>query len=188
MIVKGNTKGNAVGSQSFKIASLAVLTALTVVFTYAVRIPVAPTRGYLNLGDVAVYFSAFAFGPFTALISGGLGTAFADLISGYAQWAPISFVIHGLQGFVSGLILRAFSRKGNEQKKFPALGWVCAGAAGTVIMAGLYLLAGGFMVGFAAAVVELPGNILQNVAGLLIGIPVSYAVLKAYPPLRSYRW
>jgi uncharacterized membrane protein len=97
-------------------------------------------------------------------------------------------VIHGLQGFVSGLILRAFSRKGNEQKKFPTLGWVCAGAAGTVIMAGLYLLAGSFMVGFAAAVVELPGNILQNVAGLLIGIPVSYAVLKAYPPLRSYRW
>lgn len=181
-------KEEALSSLSFKIASLAVLTALTAVFTYAVRIPVAPTRGYLNLGDVAVYFSAFAFGPVTALVSGGLGTALADLLSGYAQWAPISLVIHGLQGLAAGLILRAFQRKRGGSKTSSLSGWILAGLSGTVIMAGLYLLAGSFMVGFGAAVVELPGNLLQNGAGLLIGIPVTLAVAKAYPPLAMYRW
>ena len=60
---------------AFRIASLAILTALTAVFTYMVRIPIARTGGYLNLGDVIIYFTAFTFGPVSALVAGGLGTA-----------------------------------------------------------------------------------------------------------------
>jgi len=44
------------------------------------------------------------------------------------------------------------------------------------------------MYGFGAALVELPGNLLQNVAGLLAGIPLSLAVRKAYPPVAELRW
>lgn len=76
---------------ALKVAMIAVLTAVVVVFTIVVKIPTA--RGYLNLCDVAVSFIALTFGPWTALLCGGLGAALADLISGYAQWAPISFQI-----------------------------------------------------------------------------------------------
>jgi uncharacterized membrane protein len=175
------------------------------VFTYIVRIPVAPTRGYLNLGDVAIYFSAFTFGPVSALVSGGLGTALADIISGYSQWAPISLFVHGLQGLVAGLIggivWRGTARRREPSEKDPlqkgvsrkARGgfnvyWLVAAAAGTVVMCGGYLIAGSFMVGFGAALVELPGNVLQNLAGVLGGIPLAMAVRRAYPPVEEMRW
>ena len=150
------------------------------VFTYVVRIPIAPTRGYINLGDVAVFFTAFTFGPFTALISGGLGPAIADIVAGYSQWAPITFAAHGLQGFAAALVIRALAAK-----KFAE---PVAGLAGMVVMVGLYLLGGAFMVGFGAAAVEVPMNILQNAVGVLGGFALSKAVKKAYPPVKRLAW
>lgn len=172
---------------AFKIASLAILIAVTTIFTYMIRIPVAPTRGYLNLGDVAIFFTAITFGPITAFITGGLGTALADIISGYAQWAPITFFAHGIQGLVIGLIIYSGRKNGNKQKigRLPLfLAFICASA----IMAGTYFVTGGFMYGFGAAAAELPGNILQNAAGVLIGAPLALAVRKAYPPVINYKW
>lgn len=165
---------------SGRIAAIAIMTAVTMVFTYVIRIPIAPTRGYINLGDVAVFFTAFTFGPFTALISGGLGPAIADIVAGYSQWAPITFAAHGLQGFAAALVIKALS----AQKFAEPL----AGVAGAAVMAGLYLLGGALMVGFAAAAVELPMNLLQNAVGILGGFVLSRAVKKAYPPVERLVW
>ncbi len=173
------------GSPAFRISSLAILTAVTAVFTYMVRIPIAPTRGYLNLGDVAIYFTAFTFGPVSALIAGGVGTALADIISGYSQWAPISLLVHGLQGLVAGLIASIAWR--GKRGTF-SLFWLVAAVAGTVVMCAGYLAAGTLMVGFSAALVELPGNLLQNLAGVVGAIPLTIAVRKAYPPVTELRW
>ena len=164
---------------AFKIASLAILIAVTTVFTYVVRIPVAPTRGYINFGDVAIFFTAITFGPITAFIAGGLGTALADLFAGYAQWAPITFFAHGLQGLLVGLILR---------KKINIPGLILSFTAATIVMAGIYYITAGVMYGFGPALAEIPGNILQNVAGVAIGVPLAAAVRKAYPPIQNYKW
>jgi len=171
-----------------RLATVAVLTAVTAVFTYIVRIPIAPTRGYINLGDVAIYFSAFTFGPITALLAGGLGPAIADIIAGYSQWAPITLVIHGLQGLAAGYLFRVVSGRDRGEKGRIIAGYTAAGAVGTTIMVGLYLLAGGFMVGFGAALVEVPGNLIQNAVGLAGGISLTAAVRKAYPPVTRFSW
>ena len=172
-------------SVSFKIASAAILTAVTVVMTIAVRIPIAPTRGYINLGDLAIYFTALSFGPLTAFIAGGLGTAIADIISGFSQWAPFSFLIHGLQGLAVGLILRLLLHK--ENKFSVIVSGIIVFAAGTVIMAGGYFVVGSLMAGTGAAVVEIPGNIVQNLAGIIGGYLLYSAVKKAYPPFVNFR-
>ena len=44
------------------------------------------------------------------------------------------------------------------------------------------------MVGFRAALVELPGNLLQNLAGVVGAVPLTIAVRKAYPPVTELRW
>ena len=62
-------------SPAFRIASIAVMAAVTAVLTLVVRIP-TPARGYFNLGDVAIVFTAITLGPFSALLAGGIGTAF----------------------------------------------------------------------------------------------------------------
>ncbi|MBR4376069.1 MAG: ECF transporter S component [Spirochaetia bacterium] len=176
---------SSVKSTSFKIASAAILTAVTVVMTIAVRIPVAPTRGYINLGDLAIYFTALSFGPVTAFIAGGLGTAIADILSGFSQWAPFSFIIHGLQGLAVGLIFKILLKKENNFSVI--LSGIIVFAVGTVIMAGGYFAVGSIMAGTGAAVVEIPGNIVQNLAGIIGGYLLYSAVKKAYPPFVNFR-
>lgn len=169
-----------------RIATFAILTAVVFLLTFLVRIPVAPTKGYLNLGDVAIYFIAYAFGPFTAFIAGGLGTAITDLVAGYSQWAPISLFAHGLQGLFVGLLYKALAKK--ENAGATAVSLALGFLAGTVIMAGLYFLTAGFMYGFGAAVAEIPGNILQNVAGIVVGYPLALTIRRAFPPVTKYNW
>ena len=167
---------------ALKVAMVAVLTAVVVVFTLVVRIPTA--KGYLNLCDVAICFIAFTFGPWSAFIAAGLGTALADLISGYAQWAPISFVVHGVEGLLIALIVR---QKGNEAvsifRKLLA-GLVCI----ATVSLGYFALSALFISTASVAAAEIPGNIAQSGVGFVLGLGVSSAVKKAYPPVRSLSW
>lgn len=169
-------------SKTRLIALTGLVTAVTIVFTLVVRIPVAPTKGYITLADVAVYFSAFAFGPLIGGLTAGLGTGLADLIGGYPQWMILSFFIHGLQGVIAGLI----GRKGT------LISMILGLLAGGFIMVGGYFFAASTLYGTGPALTELPGNCIQVLAGGLAGIPLVFAVRKAYPPLtgiiRSRSW
>ena len=157
------------------IAILAVMVAIITALTMLVRIPTAPTRGYINLGDAAIYFAAYAFGPIIGGIAGGLGTGLADMLGGYPQWMFLSFIIHGLQGIASGYIGRS--------GRLPMLAAGCI--IGGIIMVTGYFIAACALYGAGPALTEVPGNILQSAAGWIIGVPLFYAVKKAYPPLLS---
>lgn len=168
---------------AMRISLLAIMTAVTTVMTRLVQFPFAPTRGYYHLGDAAVYFTALSFGPFTALIAGGVGTALADLLSPFAQWAPFSLAIHGLQGLAVGLIAGAA-----KDSRIPVLRWAIAFAVGTVILCAGYLAAGSLLTGFAAALAELPGNVGQSVVGILCAVLLVPPIRLALPQIRGWRW
>ncbi len=171
---------------ALQVALIAVLTALTTVFTIVVRVP-TPIKGYISLCDVAIVFSAYLFGPWTALITGGLGTAIADVIGGYSQWAPFSFLIHGLQGALIGLIAKKASKTDVvSDASIPAV--IAAGILGIIIMVGGYFLVGGFFYGFEPAATEIPLNLLQSAVGVILGITAAKTVRKAYPPVRYLTW
>ncbi len=153
------------------IGLLAVLIALTAVFTLLIRVP-TPARGYVNLSDVAITFAGLAFGPWVGAIAGGVGTALADLLGGFAPYAPISLVAHGLQGLLVGLI-------GHRQRSVPRM--ILAWLAGAVAMLAGYLLGGALYVGLPTALLEVPLNAFQTIVGALVGIPLVFAVRRAYP-------
>lgn len=155
------------------IGLIAVMTAVTIVFTLWVRVPFPLTKGYVSLADVAIYFASFAFGPLVGGFAGGVGTGAADIIGGYFPWAPLSLVIHGLQGVVAGWI----ARKGGLPHIL--LGWF----AGALVMVGGYFIAGALMFGTGAAAVELLGNTGQVVVGGLGGALLFYTVKRAFPAL-----
>ena len=155
------------------IALVAVLIALVTVLTLLVRVP-TPARGYVNLSDAAITFAALAFGPWVGAIAGGVGTAIADLLGGFAPYAPISFVAHGVQGLLVGLI-------GGRRRDLPRL--VLAWLAGAVAMVTGYLLGGALYVGLPTALLEVPLNVMQTVVGALVGIPLYFAVRRAYPAI-----
>jgi uncharacterized membrane protein len=156
------------------IALVAVLIALTTVFTLLIRIP-TPARGYVNLSDVAVTFIGLAFGPWIGLVAGGIGAALADLLGGFAAFAPLTFVAHGLEGLVIGLI-------GGRSRSLPRM--ILAWLAGSAVMVACYLIGEGlFYTGWAPAIAEAPLNAFQALVGGLLGIPLVIAVRAAYPPI-----
>ena len=166
---------------ALRIAVVAIFTAVVAVFTIAVRIPTPTTGGYISLCDAAVTFTALAFGPLTGLLAGGLGTAFADLIGGYPQWAPISFAVHGLEALLIGLIVKGegtlLIRK--------ILGVVIAAVT---VSFGYFLLTGIFLSSFSTAAVEIGPNLLQGGVGGVIGLLLYTAVSKGYRKLDTLRW
>jgi uncharacterized membrane protein len=157
------------------IALAALLIALTTVFTLLVRVPVPATQGYVNLSDVAITFAGLIFGPWVGLVAGGIGAGLADLLGGYAQFAPLSLVAHGLEGLVIGWL--GYGRK-------TVAGMIPAWLAGAAVMVAGYLLGEGFILtGWPAAIAEMPMNALQVIIGGVVGIPLVLAVRKAYPPI-----
>lgn len=161
------------GVDARTVAVTAIMIAVVTVATMVIRIPIPATGGYFNFSDVAIYVAAFVFGPWIGLVAGGVGTAIADAI-GFPAFILISLVAHGGQGFVAGLV------GGKRGLPWMALGWIL----GSLVMIGTYFVAETLWFGgLPTAVVEVGPNILQNVGGAIVGIPLVLAVRRAYPPL-----
>jgi uncharacterized membrane protein len=157
------------------IALVTVMMAVIVVLTLVIQVPIPATKGFIHLGDMGTNFMALAFGPWLGFLIAGGGMAIADLIGGYVTFAPATLIIHGLQAVVVAYI-------GRNRKLW--LAFLAAGVGGIVVILG-YFLYEWLILGLNAALAEIPGNILQELVGL-VGVPLCGLVTSAYPPL--VRW
>ncbi|PUA32722.1 MAG: hypothetical protein B9J98_03880 [Candidatus Terraquivivens tikiterensis] len=94
------------------VAKLAVFTSLVAVATMALSVYVPATRGYFNLGETMIYFTALAAGPGIAAFAGGVGSMLADLTLGYYYYAPATLLIKAAEGALVGYLVRKVPRKG----------------------------------------------------------------------------
>lgn len=158
-----------------RLAIAAALAATTTVATMLVQIPVPPTRGYLNFGEILVFTSALLFGRFVGGLAGGIGSAVADIITGYGYFAPYTLVIKGLEGFLAGAI-----RDGKTTRR-DILGWL----VGALVMVSGYFLAEAYIMGFGvpAALVEVPGNTIQVLSGAIVAIPLARGLRNRIPKI-----
>ena len=141
----------------------ALLIALVTVTTMVVNVPLPGVRGYVNVGDSVVLLAGLVFGPVVGALAGALGSSLADLLLGYAYWAPWTFVIKGLEGFLAGwLVLR--SRKGKTSVII--LG---TSLAALVMVAG-YFSVGILYYGLGPALVSLPGDLLQGAVSVALSL------------------
>ncbi len=97
-----------------KIVMAAMLAALVCVATMIVKIP-SPLKGYLNLGDCVVLLSGWILSPVYGFLAAGIGSALADLFSGYVTYAPATFLIKGIMALIAYFGFAWF------QKGLPAL-------------------------------------------------------------------
>lgn len=156
---------------SRELVASAVFAAVVCAATLVVRIPVPATSGYINLGDSMVFVSALLMGARVGGIAGGVGSALADIIGGYGHWAPFTFVIKGVEGFVAGHLSKSSS----------LVRWIVAVIVGGCIMVIGYFIVGSALYGIPAALVELPGNIFQAGSGIIISVPLAKAIKRAVP-------
>lgn len=161
-----------------KLVLAAVLTALTCVATLLIHIPMPATNGYINLGDAMVLLCAFLLGPaFYGVAAAGLGSMLADLLLGYAAYAPGTLFIKCLVALTAALIVRA------GHGKMSAL--IAGAVAGEAVMVLGYFAYEGLLLGYGiAAAASIPGNALQAVAGAAVGI-LAYKALVAVPSVKK---
>ena len=157
-------------------AVTAVMSAFVFIVTFfqPLQIPFPATGGYFNFGDIMIFTSAFTFGPIVGGFAGGVGSSFADVASGHANFAPFTFVIKGLEGLIAGYVAQR-SIRGKEY-----IAWFLGG---TILVVGYFLVVA-FLFGLPAALFpELPADLIQAFSGGLVGLPVSRALRSRLPPL-----
>jgi uncharacterized membrane protein len=142
--------------------------ALTLVATMFIniRLPIMGNGGLIHLGNVPLFIAAFIYGKKTGAVAGAFGMGLFDLLSGYALWAPFTFIIVGAMGFVVGLISEKVPGK-------RAYVYTLAVATALIIkVVGYYfsevLLYGNWIQPFGS----IPGNIMQVAIAGIIVIPL----------------
>ena len=157
----------------YQLVLASLFAALTYVMTMVVQVP-SPMQGYVNLGDCAVLLSAWLLGPLYGGAAAGIGSMLADLLSGYAHYAPGTFAIKLAMAVAAALIFRALqSRASHNLLLSQAVSGVVAEA---IMVVGYFGYASLWLGKGLAAAASIPGNIVQGVFGLVAAIAV-YAVL-----------
>jgi len=147
-----------------KIVMAALMAALTCVATMIIKIP-SPLKGYLNLGDCIVLLAGWVLLPAYGFLAAGLGSALADLFSGYVIYAPATFIIKGC------MALMAFYGYKLSNKKFGnRFSRIISGILAEIMMILGYYVFEGFLYGFIPSAVNIPANAVQGIAGLILGV------------------
>ncbi len=151
---------------TLRMTFIALFTALVIVATFYIQIPTG-VGGYANLGDAIIFMCALTMGGIPALIAGGIGSMAADLILGYAYYAPFTLAVKGLEGLIAGLLVSLIEK--TVRKKPLKIGL----QIGALAVAALWMVFGYFIVkwlilgdleqsAIAAALVEVPFNLAQG--------------------------
>lgn len=143
-----------------KLVLSALFAALSCMMTMIIQIP-APT-GYVNLGDCAVLLGGWVLGPLWGGAAAGLGSMLADVLNGWASYAPATFLIKFAVAVVAALIFRVVGKN---------RGMLLGAAIGELLMVGGYFLYESFVLGVGtAAVASIPANLVQGAVSVAAGV------------------
>ena len=160
-------------SKTRKLVMAALLAAVTFVMTRVVQVP-SPLQGYVNLGDCAVLLSAWLLGPLYGGFAAGIGSMLADLLSGYAHYAPGTFVIKLSMAVAAAFIFQALQ---HPRRHITVISQLVSGVvAESIMVAGYFGYACLWLGKGWAAAASVPGNIIQGIFGLAAAVAV-YAAL-----------
>ncbi len=148
----------------------ALLAALACICTMVIQIPVPATGGYINLGDSIVLLCAWYIGGVYGVAAAGIGTMMADIFSGYAIYAPATFVIKACMALAAWAIFKKMN--GHKGQYLGAL------AAALIMMTGYFLYESVVLGMGMGAVAAIPANIIQGFTGCVIGVVLSVIMEK----------
>lgn len=153
-----------------KIVMAAMFAALVTGLTFFPTIPI-PGGGYVHLGDAMIYLAASFLPMPYAMAAAAIGGGLADLLSGYATYAPFTVL-------VKALLTVAFTYK--NEKILSKRNWL-APLAGIIITPGIYFAADWILYGGIAA--ATPG-IIWNVCQAAASMIVFYIVAAAFDKMQ----
>lgn len=151
-----------------KLVLTALFAALCTVMTLVIQVP-SPMQGYMNLGDCVVLLSAWVLGPGYGAAAAGIGSMLADLLAGFAYYAPGTLAIKAAMGAAAGLLFCSLNR--SPSRLLPAQ-LVSGIAAEGIMVAGYFGYACLLLGKGLAAAASVPGNVVQGIFGLAGAVTV----------------
>ena len=139
-----------------KMILTALFAALCCVSTMVIQVPTL-TQGYIHLGDTFVLMCGFLLGPLYGSLAAGIGSAFADLLTGYMIYVPGTFIIKAVVALCAYLL----------NKKIKNI-LVCGLISEIIMIVGYYFYAVILSGSFIASLSGIPTNAIQGVVGALL--------------------
>ena len=159
-----------------KLVLAALFAALACAATMVIRIPTPGTGGYIHPGDAIVILSGIFLGPVYGGLAAGIGSAMSDLLGGYFLYVPITFIIKGAIGYLTGRFFQFLKSRG----KSAWAGVIAGGIFDILLVVFGYGICEIFLYGLPAAVGSVFPNFIQGIGGLVISVFL-YPVLSAIP-------
>ena len=147
-----------------RIVITALMASMVCVATMLIKIP-TPLQGYINLGDCIVLLCGWMLPFGYGFVAAGIGSALADVLSGYAIYAPATFIIKGVMAIVCFAIFKALNKKLGKLASY-----IIGGVIAELVMILGYFVFEGILYGFGASLVNIPANAIQGIAGIVIGV------------------
>lgn len=162
--------------RTFDLIVTSMLIALVFVSTILlnIKLPITANGGLVHLGTAMLFIASIVFGPKKGALAGAIGMGLFDLVSGWTLWAPFTIVARGLQGYIVGKIAWSNGRKGNS-----LVFNLIATIASIPVMLAVYYICERVLYGsWIIPIASIPGNIVQNVVGICVAIPVGIVLKK----------
>lgn len=160
-----------------------VLIALVFVATYfiQIRLPFAANGGLIHMGNIALFTIAVLLGARRGAMAGAFGMALFDIVSAWTAWAPGTFVVRGVMGFIIGYIFE----KGLPQKiNRVVLLTVAIVISSAWMVAGYYVFEALLYGDWYAPFKSITGNLTQIVIGWSVTVPLT-ATLRRTPMFKQ---
>ena len=160
-----------------KIIFSALFSAIICVATFVVQIPIPATGGYVNLGDCFVIISGYMLGGFYGAVASGLGSALADILAGYAQYAPATFIIKAAMAIVVYYLFIALCKTMGE--KLAIVSRIITAIIAEIIMAAGYFAYEALILGYGlSASASIVPNLMQGLVAVISSVIISTAIGK----------
>ena len=164
-----------------KLVLTALMLCLVLLATFSIRIPAPFTQGYVHLGDTFIFVSVLLLGKKNGAVAAGFGSAMADVLGGFAMYAPWTLIIKFIMAYVMGIFVEISTKRKKNLVKIagvPIIQIIGMLIAGIIMVAGYAIVDGAFAGNMLAGMLGIPFNIIQFATGIVLALLIIATLYK----------
>lgn len=161
------------------IVYVGIVSGLVLVATFInFRLPFVSQGGLVHFGTAVSIIAILVFRTKIGMLAGAIGMGVFDIIGGYLVWAPATIIARLLLGFIFGKIAFCKNSEGNSI----LLNIIGLIIGGFVMILTYYLYEALIFSNWIVALSSVPGDVLQLIFSMIIGIPIGLFLKKYIKP------